>query len=93
MKVEGALAGLDGEVGNIVADADKALLRQLLLRFGKDGFRPLVLELEGPLPRLVNVRQQGLVFVVEYHDGAPLDGSGKHQLAVRLADQRQVEAE
>ena len=87
------LAGLDGEIRNVVADTDVALLLQLLVRLDKDGFRSFVLELEHRVRRLVDIRQQGLVFVTEQFHGAPLDCSGEHQLAVRLANQRQVESE
>ena len=43
--------------------------------------------------RLVDVRQQGLVLVVEQLHGALLHRAGEGERAVRLPDQRQVEAE
>ena len=46
VEIERAEAGLHGEVRHIVADADIALLGQLLVRPREDGVRSLVLELE-----------------------------------------------
>ncbi len=53
MEVDWTHAGLGGEVGDTVTDADVALLLQLLLRLGEDGVRSRILELECSVRRLV----------------------------------------
>jgi len=58
VEVDRAQAGLGGEVGNDVADADVALLLELILCSREDLVRSEVLELEGTLRRLVDVWQQ-----------------------------------
>ena len=82
MEVDRAHTGLGGEVGHAVADADEALLVELLLRLGENVIRPYIFELERPT-HFVDVRQQGLVFVVEQLHGTLLDRAGEHEDAVR----------
>ena len=82
MKVDRAHARLGGEVGDTVTDADVALVLKLFLRLGEDAVRSQILELERSVPDLVDVRQQGLVLVVEQLHGALLHRAGECERAV-----------
>ena len=64
METDRAHAGLGDEVGNAVADADVALLFELVLRLGEDVFRPAYLNSNAPFGAS-SIRQQRLIFVVE----------------------------